>query len=165
MTTWNDIVHAHGPPTYRTAWRILGHAQDCEDVLQEAFIEAHKLFVAGKIANPQAFLNRLVTFRALDALRRRKMPGSLDPSTLLDESLGPLARTIEQEDEMRLRAIVAALPPRQAAVFCMTYFEELSHEEIADLLAISSNAVAMALHKARVTLREMMVKLHQEQAR
>jgi len=34
--TWNDIVHVHGPPTYRTAWRILGHAQDCEDDLQEA---------------------------------------------------------------------------------------------------------------------------------
>ena len=102
MTTWNDIVHVHGPPAYRTAWRILGHAQDCEDVLQEAFIEAHKLFVAGKIASPQAFLNRLVTFRALDALRRRKTLGSVDPSTLIDESLGPAEKAIEREDEMRL---------------------------------------------------------------
>lgn len=163
MTTWNDIVRVHGPPTYSTAWRILGHAQDCEDVLQEAFIEAHKLFIAGKIANPQAFLNRLVTFRALDALRRRKTRGSVDPSTLVDESLGPPEKAIEQEDDMRLRAIVAELPPRQAAVFCMTHFEELSREEIADLLEISTNAVAMALHKARVTLREMMFKIHQEQ--
>jgi RNA polymerase sigma-70 factor (ECF subfamily) len=163
VITWNDFVHVHGPPAYRTAWRILGHAQDCEDVLQEAFIEAHKLFVAGKIANPKAFLNRLVTFRALDALRRRKTLGSVDPSTFVDESLGPSERAIEHEDEMRLRAIVAELPPRQAAVFCMTHFEELSHEEIAGLLEISSNAVAMAIHKARATLREMMFKIHQEQ--
>ncbi len=165
MTTWNDIVHVHGPPTYRTAWRILGHTQDCEDVLQEAFIEAHKMFVAGKIGNPQAFLNRLVTFRALDALRRRKTLSSVDPSTFVDGSLGPPEKVIEHEDDMRLRAIVAELPPRQAAVFCMTHFEELSHEEIADSLEISSNAVAMALHKARATLRKIMFKGHQEQER
>ena len=163
--TWNDIVHVHGPPIYRTAWRILGHAQDCEDVLQEAFIQAHELFVAGKISNPRAFLNRLVTFRALDALRRRKALDSFDLSTFVDESLGPLEKAIEHEDDMRLRAVVAELPPRQAAVFCMTHFEELSHEEIADLLEISTNAVAMALHKARAALREMMFKIHQEQKR
>jgi RNA polymerase sigma factor (sigma-70 family) len=117
----------------------------------------------GEDWQPQAFLNRLVTFRALDALRRRKRLGSVDPSTFVDESLGPLERAIEHEDDMRLRAIVAELPPRQAAVFCMTHFEELSHEEIADLLEISTNAVAMAVRKARATLREMMFKIHQEQ--
>ena len=132
--------------------------------MQEAFIEAHKLFVAGKIANPQAFLNRLVTFRALDALRRRKTRGSVD-QTCVNESLGPLERAIEHEDDMRLRAIVAELPPRQAVVFFMTHFEELSHEEIADSLEISTNAVAMALHKARATLREIMFKIPREQER
>ena len=165
MTTWNDIVHVHGPPAYRTAWRIIGHAQDCEDALQEAFIEAHKVFVAGKIANPQAFLNRVVTFRALDVLRRRRTFGSLDPSAFQDKSPGPPAKLIEHEDDTRLRAIIAELPPRQAAVFCMSHFEQLSHTEIAESLEISTNAVAIALHKARATLREMILKTHQEQGR
>jgi RNA polymerase sigma-70 factor (ECF subfamily) len=164
MTTWNDIVHVHGPPAYRTAWRIIGHAQDCEDVLQDAFIEAHKLFAAGKIAHPQAFLNRLVTFRALDALRRRKRFGSVDPATIHDKSPGPPGELIEHEDETRLRAIIAELPARQAAVFCMAHFDGLSHTEISEALEISANAVAMALHKARATLRKMFA-THQEQQR
>jgi len=62
---------------------------------------------------------------------------------------------IDQEETLRLRAIVADLPPRQAAVFCMAHFEELSHDEIAGTLEISNGAVAMALHKARAKLREL----------
>ena len=73
MTNWNQIVREHGPPTYRAAWRILRHPQDCEDVLQEVFIEAHELFVRGEISHPRTFLNRLVTFRAIDLLRKRRV--------------------------------------------------------------------------------------------
>ena len=56
---------------------------------------------------------------------------------------------------LRLRSIVAELPSRQAAVFCLVHFEELSHDEVASTLGVSNGAVAMALHKARVKLREV----------
>lgn len=153
MTPWNQIVREHGPPTYRTAWRILQHAQDCEDVLQEVFLEAHEKFVRGEITHPRTFLSRLVTFRAIDLLRRRRAVDSIEEASTLDQSPGPDRAVIEREEELRLRTIVADLPPRQAAVFCMAHFDELSHGEIATTLEITNGAVAMALHKARVRLR------------
>ena len=161
MTSWNQFVREHGPPTYRAAWRILRHAHDCEDVLQEVFIEAHELFERGKIVHPRTFLNRLVTFRAIDLLRKRRVTDSIDDSPLQDSSLqdptqGPEMNVINREESLRLRSIVADLPPRQAAVFCLVHFEELSHDEIASTLEISNGAVAMALHKARAKLREVL---------
>ena len=154
MSSWQEIVKEHGPTAYTAAWRILGHAQDCEDVLQDAFVEFYRFFAVGKITQPRAFLFRLVTYRALDALRKRKPHGECDSSILLDDSLGPLDQVIEKEEELRLRSIVAQLPARQAAVFCLAHFEELTHEEIATALDITMNAVAMALHKARTKFRE-----------
>ena len=82
MTAWEKIVRDHGPATYRTAWRILGHAQDCEDVLQEVFLAAHKHFARNEITHWRTFLNRVVTYRALDALRRRKPTLPLDSVTI-----------------------------------------------------------------------------------
>ena len=158
VKNWQEIVKEHGPSAYQAAWRILGHTQDCEDVLQEVFIEAYKFFAAGKVQSPKAFLYRMVTFRALDALRRRKNHLELDASHLLDRSQGPLEQVVQRDEDLRLRTIVAELPSRQAAVFCLAYFEELSAEEIALALEISTNAVGLALHKARAKLQEWMIK-------
>ena len=155
MTSWNKLVREHGPPTYRAAWRILRHAQDCEDVMQEVFIEAHKLFERGEISHPRTLLNRMVTFRAIDLLRKRRVANPIDNSLLLDETPGPQRTAINHEETRRLRSIVAELPRQQAAVFCLMHFEELSHDEIASTLEISKGAVAMALHKARANLREV----------
>lgn len=153
MTSWDEIVRVHGPATYQSAWRILGQAEECEDVLQDVFLEAYKLYRDDKVMHWRTFLSRLVTFRALDSLRRRKVMDSLDQTPVYDTSHGPEEIAIAREDILRLRSIVAKLPPRQAAVFCLAHFEELSHEEIGNTLEISSNAVAMALHKARAALR------------
>lgn len=158
MTNWQKIVKEYGPTAYQAAWRILGQAQDCEDVLQEVFFEAYKFFEAGKIQNPKAFLYRLVTFRALDALRRRKVHCELDAAQLLDQTVEPSQQVVQRDEEVRLRAVVAELPSRQAAVFCLTYFEDLSATEIAVALDISTNAVGLALHKARAKLQEWLLK-------
>lgn len=153
MTNWEAIVHEHGPSVYRTAWRILRHSEDCEDVFQDVFVEAHRLYMAGKVAHWRTFLCRLTTFRALDRLRQRKPTTSLDDLPLLDPA--PSAEQIlsDKEELMLLRETVAELPIRQAAVFCMAHFDELSRSEIAEILEISVNAVAVALCKAREAVR------------
>lgn len=158
MVNWQEIVQELGPIAYQTSWRILGHAQDCEDVLQEVFIEAFRYFESGKVRNPKAFLYRLVTFRSLDTLRRRKVHSELDASQIIDKAMNPLDQVVEKDEDNRLRTIVAGLPSRQAAVFCLTYFEGLSADEIASTLEISTNAVGMALFKARAKLQSLVTK-------
>jgi RNA polymerase sigma-70 factor (ECF subfamily) len=56
---------------------------------------------------------------------------------------------IEGELADRLREAIAELPEREAEVFSLRYFDDLSYQEIADSLDITTGAAAQALHKAR----------------
>ncbi len=155
MKSWGQIVNEHGPPAFQAAWRILRHPQDCEDVLQDVFIEAHRAYSKSQVKHWRAFLVRLATCRALDSLRRRRSFSEFDPALLSSRSSGPEENAMVEEAEMQIRALIAGLPPRQAEVFCLAHFEELSHDEIAESLQISVNAVSIALHKARFALRSL----------
>src|SRR5262245_17387268 len=137
---------------FGTAWRILGHAADAEDVVQEAFLELHRLNGRWPVANWGALLRRLATCRALDRLRRRRATLPLDDLLLAGGDSGPEAAAIGHELADRLRREVAQLPGREGEVFCLRYFEEQSYQQIAQALDISTGAVAAALHKARAKL-------------
>jgi RNA polymerase sigma-70 factor (ECF subfamily) len=141
---------------FRTAWRILGHAADTEDVVQESLLEAFEVHNAQAVANWGGLLRRIATYRALDALRRRR-PEPLDPAPLADPGAPPDAAVIEHELHERLRAAIAGLPPREGEVFAMRYFGEMSNSEIAESLGIPTGAVAVALHKARGKLEMLFV--------
>jgi len=154
---WPEIVRTHGPAAYRAAWRILGQQQDCEDVVQEAFVEAFTKFETNEVVHWQSFLNRLVTFRAIDSMRRRRRTDNVHENPVLDPAPGPEATVIDGEQDAIFRQCVAALPDRQAAVFCMVHFEGVSHQQIAETLEITTGAVAMALHKARANLQQKLI--------
>jgi RNA polymerase sigma-70 factor (ECF subfamily) len=137
---------------FRAAYRILGHADDAEDVVQEVFLAAHRLRRTRAVRSWPGLLRRLAACRALDRLRQRRPLRPLDGLCLPGGEAGPEAVAIGHELAERLRAALAALPEREAAVFCLRYFEELSYQQIADALHVSPGAVGVALHKARAKL-------------
>ncbi len=152
MTDWNRIVREHGPLVFGTAWRILGHAADTEDVVQEVFLEVHRIGQSQPVRHWPALLRRVAACRALDRLRQRRAVVSLDGVALFDPGDDPEEAAIGRELAERLRQAVALLPEREGAVFCLRYFEELSYQQIAETLNVSPGAVATALHKARAKL-------------
>ncbi|MEX2288572.1 MAG: sigma-70 family RNA polymerase sigma factor [Planctomycetaceae bacterium] len=153
---WNGIVREHGRTVFGAAWRILGHAADAEDVVQEVFLEAQQLENSRPVDQWQSLLRRMATFRALDKLRRRKHSAPLDGLSVTAKEHAPEAIAVANELETRLRQAIAQLPSREAAVFCLRYFEESRYDEIARSLQISPAAAATALHKAREKLKTLL---------
>jgi RNA polymerase sigma-70 factor (ECF subfamily) len=165
VTDWDEIVRAHGPAVFATAWRILGHAADAEDVVQEAFLQAHQMRQAGPVRCWPALLRRLAACRALDRLRQRRPTVPLDGLALASAAEGPEDVAIGHELAGRLREALAHLPRREAAVFCLRYFDDLPYERIAEALHIQTNAVGVALHKARAKLEALLLEPAQEDGR
>jgi RNA polymerase sigma-70 factor (ECF subfamily) len=132
-------------------------------VVQEVFLQAHQMQQEEAVRCWEALLRRLATCRSLDRLRQRRATVPLEEGlSLASPADNPEAVAIERELAARLRQAVARLSPREAAVFCMRYFDDLSYEEIADTLQIQVGAVATALHKARARLETMLLEATQE---
>lgn len=157
MSNWDKIVQTHGTMVFGTVLRILGHTADSEDVVQEVFLEAHQLVLAEGVRNWGGLLRQLATYRALDRLRQRKAFVTVARLDLAGHDGDPEAAAVERELAERLRQAVAGLPEREAAVFCLRYFDDLSNQQISENLNITSGAVAAALHKARAKLESMLV--------
>ena len=157
MADWDCIVREQGPLVYRTAWRILGHTADTEDVVQEVFLQAHQYVQTRPVRHWSGLLRRLAACRALDRLRQRRILVPLDGLELPCNGETPDEAAVSRELADRLRQSIAELPPREAEVFCLRYFDDLSYQEIAATLSISDGAVAMALHKARAKLETLLL--------
>ena len=151
MIDWQAIVREHGPPAYKTAWRILGNAADTDDALQEAMLDAVRLARQRRIESWGGLLRRLAACRALDLLRKRK-PRRLEVEPHAPLLAQPDAVAVGNELATRLRLSLFELAPREAEVFALRYFGELTNAEIAATLDLQTGAVAVLLHKARTRL-------------
>lgn len=157
MNDWKQIIDAHEKIVFGTAWRILGHVQDTEDVVQEVYLSAHRLYRTQEVRHWGALLRKLATCRALDRLRRRRHTVPLDGSEPAGVADGPEEAALEQELIDRLRAAIGQLPAREGEVFCLHHFEDLNADKIAEVLDTSRGAVANALYKARARLATLFI--------
>lgn len=137
-----------------------------EGVVQEAFVEAY--FQLDRLRRPEQFgswLRSIVTYAAIAWLRRRK------PVVLVEElnsvaggpqfydrreGVTPHDELERRELEVALHMALDAISSVHRQVITLFYFEAYSHQQIADLLDLSTSAVKSLLHRARQQLKKEM---------
>lgn len=152
MVDWEALLDEYGPMVFRISWRILGHAADVEDNVQEVFLGAYRICQKEEVRHWPALLRRLATLGALGKLRRRRDDIPLGGISPADPGASPEQIAVGREARAQLRSAIADLPEREGAVFSLRYFEGLSLGEIAELLRIKYPAAATALSRARSKL-------------
>lgn len=158
VVDWEGIVRQHGPAVWRTACRLLGSRDDADDCVQDAFAAAVRISREQPVQNWRGLLQRLVTARAIDRLRRRYRRNDRhdlpDPATLADPSPAPgeQAETAELLDH--LRRALPTLPGEQAQAFYLHCIEGWSYPQVGEALSLSAGAVGMLLMRARAALKE-----------
>jgi len=151
------IFEAHHGLVFRTAYRITGNAADAEDVLQTVFLRLlRREQTAGALENPESYLRRAAINVALDAVRS----GRDRHSVPIDEVGGLAAHQEPRELRDALIRSLAHLSPREAEVFALRFFEDLSNKDIARALGISQVHVAVVLHRARTQIRTELDRVH-----
>ena len=160
MIDWQAIIKEHGPAVWQTAYRLLGNHTDAADCFQEAFVSALAVSRRQHVQNFSALLTRLATARAIDQLRRRfRRPDcdrDLDDSSAVeDEAPCPAEQAQQRELADRVRRLLDQLPAQEAQAFCLRYLNDMSYQQIAGALGISTNAAGVLLHRAKARLREL----------
>ena len=162
------LVHRHSPRAYRVARRLCRSGADAEEVVQEAFLQVHRHLDGFRgEAVFATWLYRVVTNAALMHQRGGRKTESLEQYLPSFDANGVQARldvTAELPalpDEVAARAelrdrvleVLAALPDGQRAAFVLRDIEELTTEEVAEVLDIDPAAVRQRVHRARLVLR------------
>jgi len=161
MTDWEAVVSGHVGIVRHTVCRLVGNHADAWDCIQETFLEAVKIDRREPVRNWPALLRHLATARALDLLRvryrhRDRHSPDVDPGQAISREANPSCHAEASELADRLRVAVGQLPRRQAEVFCLSCFEQMTSGEVADQVGISPTAARMLLSRARRRLERLL---------
>ena len=144
--------------------RLLKDRRDADDVLQETFWQVWRTaasYDAGR-ANPVAWLLLIARSRAIDALRRqgrrRVQQLSHEPSTGPDPVCD--LQTLELGD--RVRNALARLSDDQRQAIQLSYYQGLSHQEIAEELSIPLGTAKTRIRLGMLKLRDLLGSLAKE---
>jgi RNA polymerase sigma-70 factor (ECF subfamily) len=158
---------------YALALGVVRHADDALDVVQDAFVKAHKYL--DKFEGNSSFytwLYRIVMNLAIDHLRkhRRVKPVEFDEArleedlpdaTLLPRILGgnPGRALMDKEIRKRIDAALDELSDNHRAVLVMRELEGLSYEEMAQTMGCSKGTIMSRLFHARRNMQKRLFDL------
>jgi RNA polymerase sigma-70 factor (ECF subfamily) len=160
---FEELVERHQRLVAGTVARMLGSNSDVEDIAQEVFVRVWK---SAKRYVPQAkfttWLLKITRNLVFNELRRRSRHAQLplqvesesEERPIRDErATAPDASLLEQELQKAIETSIAQLPETQRMAVVLRRYEELSYEQIAEVLDQSVPAVKSLLFRARTELR------------
>jgi RNA polymerase sigma factor (sigma-70 family) len=141
---------------YNTSLRIVNNTMEAEDIMQESFLSAfEKIDTYSGVVSFGAWLKKIVINRSLDALNRRKaIFEDIDSHVgLRDESSDDLAH--KQEVDLKVEEVKEAiekLPDGYRVILSLYLLEGYDHDEISEILSISSSTSRSQLSRAKQKL-------------
>jgi RNA polymerase sigma-70 factor (ECF subfamily) len=136
------------PRLFGLAYRLLGSAQEAEDVIQDAFLRWND---AESVENPPAWLAKVVTNLSLTRLtsaraRREIYVGPWLPEPVLTTDDPGDSVAVQDAVSMAMLTLLERLTPTERAVFVLREAFDYSHREIAEILDISE-AYSRQVHR------------------
>lgn len=143
---------------YRVAFRLMGNAQDAEDMVQETYLKLWKKReeLPPDIGNVEAYCVTLTKNLCLDALRASRIEEDHRPPEELHlAGEANLMQEVELKDEARqVKRIIGTLPPQQRQVIMMRDVHDCSYEEIEQATGLSAVNIRVLLSRTRKKIRE-----------
>lgn len=167
---FDELVRRYEKPAYNLAYRLTGSYDDASDVVVEAFVRAFQgLHTFRGDANFGTWLHRVVVNSFLDFRKRTKgrqqvvsleeqleLDGETITRQIEDTSPGPQELIEADERERTLQQAINQLSPERRILVVLYHFENLSYEEIAQMLKLPVGTVKSRLNRARLALREIL---------
>jgi RNA polymerase sigma-70 factor, ECF subfamily len=152
------LVERHSRYLYAVAHRVTGNGPDAEDVVQEAWLKAHKQLARfEERSDVRTWLHRITVNCAIDFIRaRRHRELACDPVDLPEAAAGweseshagPERLAESGQIHERVAAAMALLTTSERAAFVLRHVEGLSIDEIGRALGLKTNATKHSVFRA-----------------
>lgn len=162
------LVDRHSRPVLNLVARLVRDDGVAEELAQDAFVKA---FAALRTFDPaykfSNWILRIAHNVAIDHLRKSRLPVvSIDDDSsgrnladVLADTREPSAfdRAVQGDFREDLEAALAQLRPEFRRLVVMRYLEDLSYEDIAEVVGLPLGTVKSHLHRARAALGRLLV--------
>jgi len=175
------LMHRYEDRVFRLAVGMMKNREDALDAVQDAFLNVYRKIdtFRGESAF-STWLYKISLNSVYMKLRSRSRHEQSESLEVLESILDPAKTRIlmppsgwsaradnellRKELSLKLREAVEALPEEYRAIFTLREVEELSNQEVADILGLSLAATKTRLHRARLFLRQRLSKYLQGDA-
>lgn len=158
LQAFEDLVRRYRNDVYALSYHFVRNREDAWDISQEVFIKAYRAI--GRFRGESSFktwLLRIAANHCKDTFKRRKIP-----TVAFDEALGTDQHPqdgLAPDQAMAARELGAAieqaidgLSPIHKTAFLLREFEDLSYQQMAEVMQCSLGTVMSRLHHARKKL-------------
>ena len=168
------LLAAHQDKLYRVAYRMTGHHEEAQDLLQDALLEAFRSFQRFQRGTYfDKWLYRIMTNTFIDRQRHRKRVGrveSLDAPLpgddgdfsareIADWDSNPALLMLRDTYSEPMQQALDCLSPEFRLVLILSDVEEFSYEEISEIMGTPIGTVRSRLHRARTEVRRQLLKM------
>ncbi len=145
---WSKLVRRYQARLYNYAWRMCGNGDDAMDLLQDIFISVFRNLPGYRQQGSfEGWLYRIAHRRCVEFFRRRKPTDSLQgEAEQVCSGDGPARRHEVSSTQHKLLQSLQHLPLEQRLVVELKFFNQLTFDDIAAQLNISSNTAKSRLY-------------------
>lgn len=163
-----EIIEIYKNSIFQLCFRMLGNRHEAEDMAQEAFIRAYvNINSFNQDLKFSTWLFRIATNLCIDRIRKKKPDYYLDAevsgtegltmySQLASESPLPEKELESLELQETVQKEIMKLPEKYRSVIVLKYIEELSLNEISEILDMPLGTVKTRIHRGREALRQQL---------
>jgi len=158
MVSFNTLVNRYKNRLFNVLVKMLDSSEAAEDILQETFLRVHlhKMSFDFRFA-VSTWIYTIALNLARNELRRRKRVQFFDIEDFSNRLQAPEEKV---DNSSKLRAVldkaVKKLPQKYRQAFVLRDMDQLSYEEIAQILSVPLGTVKSRVNRARNMLRNML---------
>lgn len=153
---YEHIINKYKNPLYGTILRMTKHPEDAQDLVQEAFIKVyHQLEKYDGKGSFSSWLYRVAINHCLDEFRKKKYKvkhTEMKEDTVVNDK-SPEVIFLKKEKHRQLERLITTLPEDERLIILMRYRNELSYQEMSDILGIPVSHIRNKLHRAKNKMR------------
>ncbi len=151
----NWIVQNYLQDLYWTIRPIVKTHENTNDILQNVLIKVYQYLPKFRYDSKlYSWLYRIAVNESLNFIKKTAKMKAMDTNEMLMQSLQSDIYYEGDKILMQLEEIILSLPPKQQEVFRLKYFNEMTYEEMSELLGTSIGALKTSYHIAVKKIKE-----------
>lgn len=165
---FRKIVFGYQQMVVRTAFAYLKNLNEAEDLAQEVFISVYENISKFRgESNLKTWIYRITINKSINEIRRLKWKQKLvklenfftSNEDHFVDNVTPLKLLLDKQGEQAVDEAMAKLPQNQRTAFILHKYDDLSHQEISEIMQMSVSSIESLIFRAKQNLQKNLLNI------